>query len=115
MATCVATCGQCESTIRCRFSYLLLATFSESSSHKHDKLTQCCRTFTLALARLSCYITAATVLIPIINVKYVYANFSESKFLGVFATCCLSCADGRERGFALGSIGVEMNHVTVYK
>ena len=24
--------------------------------HKHDKLTQCCRAFTLALARLSCYI-----------------------------------------------------------
>jgi len=23
-------------------------------SYKHDKLTQCCRTFTLALARLSC-------------------------------------------------------------
>jgi len=23
--------------------------------HKHDKLTQCCRAFTLALARLSCY------------------------------------------------------------
>jgi len=22
---------------------------------KHDKLTQCCHTFTLALARLSCY------------------------------------------------------------
>ena len=55
--------------LRCRFSYLSLAIFSESSStrlklathsicvkllHKHDKLTQCCRTFTLALARLSC-------------------------------------------------------------
>jgi len=23
--------------------------------HKHDKLTQCCRAFTLALARLSCF------------------------------------------------------------
>ena len=55
--------------LRSRFSYLLLAIFSESSSprlksathsicvkllHKHDKLTQCCRAFTLALARLSC-------------------------------------------------------------
>ena len=55
--------------LRCRFSYLSLAIFSESSSprlksathsicvkllHKHDKLTQCCRAFTLALARLSC-------------------------------------------------------------
>ena len=55
--------------LRCRFSYLLLAIFSESSSprlksatssicvkllHNHDKLTQCCRVFTLALARLSC-------------------------------------------------------------
>ena len=54
--------------LRCRFSYLLLAIFSESSSprlksathsicvkllHKHDKPTQCCRAFTLALARLS--------------------------------------------------------------
>ena len=53
----------------CRFSYLPLAVFSKSSSprlksaahsicvkllHKHDKLTQCCRAFTLALARLSC-------------------------------------------------------------
>jgi len=56
--------------LRCRFSYLSLAIFSESSSprlksathsicvkliHKHDKLTQCCHAFTLALARLSCY------------------------------------------------------------
>jgi len=56
--------------LRCRFSYLSLAIFSKSSSprlklathsicvkllHKHDKLTQCCRAFTLALARLSCY------------------------------------------------------------
>ena len=55
--------------LRCRFLYLSLAIFSESSSprlksathsicvkllHKHDKLTQCCRAFTLALARLSC-------------------------------------------------------------
>ena len=55
--------------LRCRFSYLLLAIFSESSSprlkstthsicvkllHKHDKLAQCCRAFTLALAKLSC-------------------------------------------------------------
>jgi len=55
--------------LRCRFLCLSLAIFSESSSprlksatysicvkllHKHDKLTQCCRTFTLALARLSC-------------------------------------------------------------
>jgi len=40
--------------LRCRFSYLLLAIFSESSSPRHDKLTQCCRAFTLALARLSC-------------------------------------------------------------
>ena len=55
--------------LRCRFSYLSLAIFSESSSprlksathsvcvkllHKHDKLTKCCRAFTLALARLSC-------------------------------------------------------------
>ena len=58
-------CGR----LRCRFSYLSLAIFSESSSprlklathsicvkllHKHHKLTECCRTFTLALARLSC-------------------------------------------------------------
>jgi len=41
--------------LRCRFSYLSLAIFSESSSHKHDKLTQCCRAFTVALARLSCF------------------------------------------------------------
>jgi len=57
--------------LRCRFSYLSLAIFSESSSprlksathsicvkliHKHDKRTQCCRAlFTLAIARLSCY------------------------------------------------------------
>ena len=56
--------------LRCRFSYLSLAIFSKSSSprlksathsicvkllHKHDKLTQCCRAFTLALARLSCH------------------------------------------------------------
>ena len=55
--------------LRCRFSYLSLAIFSESSFprlksathsicvkllHKHDKPTQCCRAFTLALARLSC-------------------------------------------------------------
>jgi len=55
--------------LRCQFSYLSLAIFSESSSprlksathsifvkllHKHDKLTQCCRAFTLVLARLSC-------------------------------------------------------------
>ena len=40
--------------LRCRFSYLSLAIFSESSSSRHDKLTQCCRAFTLALARLSC-------------------------------------------------------------
>ena len=55
--------------LRCRFSYLSLAIFSESSFprlksathsicvkllHKHDKLTQCCHAFTLALARLSC-------------------------------------------------------------
>jgi len=55
--------------LRCRFSYLSLAIFSESSSprlksathsicvkllDKHDKLTQCCRAFNLALARLSC-------------------------------------------------------------
>ena len=58
--------------LRCRFSYLSLAIFSESLSprlksathsicvkllHKHDKLTQCCRAFTLALARLSCFLT----------------------------------------------------------
>ena len=42
--------------LRCRFLYLSLAIFSKSSSPRHDKLTQCCRTFTLALARLSCYI-----------------------------------------------------------
>ena len=57
-------------SLRCRFSYLSLAIFSESSSprvklathsicvkllHKNDKLTQCCRAFTLALARLSCF------------------------------------------------------------
>ena len=41
--------------LRCRFSFLLLAIFSESSSRRHDKLTQCCRAFTLALARLSCF------------------------------------------------------------
>jgi len=27
--------------------------------HKHDKLTQCCRAFTLALARLSCFLLVA--------------------------------------------------------
>ena len=43
--------------LRCRFSYLSLAIFSESSSLRHDKLTQCCRAFTLALARLSCIIS----------------------------------------------------------
>ena len=58
--------------VRCRFSYLSLAIFSESSSprlksathsicvkllHKHDKLTQCCHAFTLALSRLSCLLT----------------------------------------------------------
>jgi len=58
--------------LRCRFSYLSLAIFSESSSprlksathsicvkllHKHDKLTHCCRAFTLALARLSCLLS----------------------------------------------------------
>jgi len=57
--------------LRCRFSYLSLAIFSESSSpklksathsicvklfHKHDKRTQCCHAFTLALARLSCIV-----------------------------------------------------------
>jgi len=57
--------------LRCRFSYLSLAILSKSSSprlksathsicvkllHKHDKLTQCCRVFTLVLARLSCYV-----------------------------------------------------------
>jgi len=55
--------------LRCRFLYLSLAIFSEYSSpklksathsicvkllHKNDKPTQCCRVFTLALARLSC-------------------------------------------------------------
>jgi len=60
--------------LRCRFSYLSLAIFSESSStrlksathsicvqllHKHDKLTQCCRAFTLALARLSCFMQSS--------------------------------------------------------
>ena len=50
--------------LRCRFSYLSLAIFSprlKSATHsicvkllhKHDKLTQCCRAFILALARLS--------------------------------------------------------------
>ena len=58
--------------LRCRFSYLLLGIFSKSSSprvksathsicvkllHKHGKLTQCCRAFTLALARLSCLLS----------------------------------------------------------
>ena len=56
--------------LRCRFSYLSLTIFSEYSSprlksathsicvkllHKHDKPTQSCRAFTLALARLSCF------------------------------------------------------------
>jgi len=40
--------------LRCRFLYLSLTIFSESSSPRHDKLTHCCRAFTLALARLSC-------------------------------------------------------------
>ena len=40
--------------LRCRFSYLSLAIFSECSSPRHDKLTQCCRAFTLALDRLAC-------------------------------------------------------------
>jgi len=69
-------CGvkQESGRLRCRFSYLSLAIFSESSPprlksathsicvkllHKHDKLTQCCRAFTLALARLSCNDTCA--------------------------------------------------------
>jgi len=60
-------CGvkQESGRLRCRFSYLLLAIFSEYSSPrlksathsicvKHDKPTQCCRAFSLALARLSC-------------------------------------------------------------
>jgi len=57
--------------LRCWFSYLSLVIFSESSSprlksathsiyvkllHKYDKLTLCCRAFTLALARLSCHL-----------------------------------------------------------
>jgi len=42
---------------RCRFSYLSLAIFSESSSPRHDKLTRCCRAFTLALGRFSCPLT----------------------------------------------------------
>ena len=29
--------------------------------HKHDKLTQCCRAFTLALARLSCFLKVKSV------------------------------------------------------
>jgi len=64
--------------LRCGFSYLSLAIFSEYSSprlksathsicvmllHKHDKPTQCCRAFTLALARLSCYNTLDTKLL----------------------------------------------------
>jgi len=44
--------------LRCQFLYLLLAIFSEPSSARHDKLTQCCCAFTLALARLSCFYTA---------------------------------------------------------
>ena len=40
--------------LRCRFSYLSLAIFSESSYPRHDKLTQCFCAFTLALARLPC-------------------------------------------------------------
>ena len=32
--------------------------------HKHDKLTQCCRAFTLALARLSCWAIERPVHIP---------------------------------------------------
>ena len=68
--------------LRCRFSYLSLAIFCESSSprlksathsicvklllHKHDKLAQCCRAFTLALARLSCCIRHSVIrVVPI--------------------------------------------------
>ena len=65
-----ASIKQESGRLRCRFSYLSLAIFSESSSprlksathsicvkllHKHDKLTEWCRAFTLALARLSCF------------------------------------------------------------
>jgi len=50
--------------LRCRFSYLSLAIFSESSSPRHDKLTQCCRAFTLALAKLSCFTGQMPFLLP---------------------------------------------------
>jgi len=46
--------------LRCRFSYLSLAIFSESSSPRRDKLTQCCCAFILALARLSCFYNYST-------------------------------------------------------
>ena len=72
--------------LRCRFSYLSLAIFYKYSSprlksathsicvkllHKHDKPTQCCRTFTLALARLSCNLSGVRFCIPVslANVK----------------------------------------------
>jgi len=46
--------------------------------HKHDKLTQCCRAFTLALARLSC--------LPCTAVNYLCCQHTESaKLQGEFA------------------------------
>jgi len=85
--------------LRCRFSYLSLAIFSESSSprlklathsifaklwHKHDKLTQCCRAFTLALARLSCYH------LLLLRLLFITSCYSHSSLM---ALSSLWCAD----------------------
>jgi len=87
--------------LRCRFLYLSLAIFSESSSprlksathsicvkllHKHDKVTQCCRAFTLALARLSCKMWRGT--------THVMGLWSKRPFLPFcFTFSCLANSD----------------------
>ena len=90
--------------IKCLFTYLSLAIFSKSSSPRHDKLTQCCRAFTLALARLSCTLPPGGAQSTVMTDKYVHlsvrSNISKShgetlpKFLHD-AYCCGSVLLGQ--------------------
>ena len=93
--------------LRCRFSYLSLAIFSESASpklksathsicvkllRKHDKLTQCCRTFTLALARLSCLTSISNRLSSDINLISFIAILTSVILSSLACSTVFSCA-----------------------
>ena len=84
--------------LRCRFSYLSLTIFSESSSPRHDKLTQCCCAFTLALARLSCC-GNAMYRKNALWYFFVYYSINQSK---LFVTCAMSCTSSNLRRIAVG-------------